>query len=229
MSGGGVPRGESFSRAVLDLARRAGVDTSPIERPVPRDRRTDLLHDFFTLCRWELAADRGRRRARISSSAGCRRRRSRKRARRRARCGLRPRLPSLVWLLRSRDRPTRECSDSRWPGRLCGGWRDERGRSRTLWARSLDASADDTRYLYLRGVSRGTSSVRTFVGDQGDAAAARHRSRRGSSRRSPSSVPWRQERRGAGRYRDRAHPLRALGAPWFRARYALPRPRRSWP
>ena len=44
--------------------------------------------------------------------------------------------------------------DSRWPGRLCGAWRDERGRIKTLWARSLDASTDDTRYLYLRGVGR---------------------------------------------------------------------------
>ena len=59
VNGGGVPRGESFSRAVFDLAQRAGVDTAPIERPVPRDRRTDLLHDFFTLCRWELVAEAG--------------------------------------------------------------------------------------------------------------------------------------------------------------------------
>src|SRR3954454_5469154 len=30
VSGGGVPRGEIFNRAVLDLAQRAGVDTAPI-------------------------------------------------------------------------------------------------------------------------------------------------------------------------------------------------------
>ena len=45
-------------------------------------------------------------------------------------------------------------SDSRWPGRLCGGWRDERGKIGTLWVRSLDASAGDTRFLYLRGARR---------------------------------------------------------------------------
>ena len=28
-------------------------------------------------------------------------------------------------------------SDGRWPGRLCGAWRDERGRIGTFWARSL--------------------------------------------------------------------------------------------
>jgi hypothetical protein len=53
-------------------------------------------------------------------------------------------------------------SDSRWPGRLCGGWRDERGKIRTLWARSLDASAGDTRYLYLRGAPRGAGIPYAF-------------------------------------------------------------------
>src|SRR5439155_17705379 len=37
--GGPVPRGESFMAAVVELARRAGVDTAPLERPAPRDRR----------------------------------------------------------------------------------------------------------------------------------------------------------------------------------------------
>src|SRR4051812_32310504 len=57
VNGGAVPRGEDFARVVRDLAQRAGVDTAPLERPAPRDRRTDLLHDFFTLCRWELTSD----------------------------------------------------------------------------------------------------------------------------------------------------------------------------
>src|SRR3954451_15968860 len=41
VSGGNVPRGESFTQAVHDLARRAGVDTAPLEQPIARDRRTD--------------------------------------------------------------------------------------------------------------------------------------------------------------------------------------------
>ena len=45
-------------------------------------------------------------------------------------------------------------ADGRWPGRLCGAWRDERGTVRTLWARSLRDSDSSTRYLYLRGASR---------------------------------------------------------------------------
>jgi DNA primase len=46
-------------------------------------------------------------------------------------------------------------SDSRWPGRLCGAWRDGYGRIGTLWARTPDDSeAAGTRYLYLRGAGR---------------------------------------------------------------------------
>jgi DNA primase len=46
-------------------------------------------------------------------------------------------------------------ADSRWPGRLCGAWRDDYGRIGTLWARTLEDTEDaDTRYLYLRGTTR---------------------------------------------------------------------------
>ena len=45
-------------------------------------------------------------------------------------------------------------ADGRWPGRLCGAWRDERGKVRTLWARSLKDSDSSSRYLYLTGASR---------------------------------------------------------------------------
>src|SRR5262249_53699745 len=45
-------------------------------------------------------------------------------------------------------------ADGRWPGRLCGAWRDPRGRIGTMWARSLQDSESSTRYLYLRGSSR---------------------------------------------------------------------------
>jgi hypothetical protein len=155
VAGGAVPRGEHFIEAVLELARRAGVDTAPLERPAPRDRRTDLLHDFFTLCRWELGADAGVRARSYLQERG---------------------LPadaieSSGLGVVSSPHATRDClrsagysdaeidqsgvlADSRWPGRLCGAWRDERGRIKTLWARSLDAAGDDVRYLYLRGASR---------------------------------------------------------------------------
>jgi DNA primase len=43
-------------------------------------------------------------------------------------------------------------ADNRWPGRLCGAWRDEWGRIGTFWARALDDR--EPRYLYLRGAGR---------------------------------------------------------------------------
>ena len=46
-------------------------------------------------------------------------------------------------------------ADTRWPGRLCGAWRDPYGRIGTLWGRALDdGEAASSRYLYLRGASR---------------------------------------------------------------------------
>jgi hypothetical protein len=155
VSGGGIPRGESFSRAVAELGRRAGVDTSPIEQPAPRDRRTDLLHDFFTLCKWELAAEAGAEARRYLERRGLP-----PEAIERSGLGVVP-APSVSGdCLRSSGYSDQEINqagvlaDSRWPGRLCGAWRDERGKIKTLWARSTDESASNTRYLYLRGASR---------------------------------------------------------------------------
>jgi hypothetical protein len=45
VSGGGTPHGAEFVRVVTDLAARAGVDTAPMERAAPRDRRAGLLED----------------------------------------------------------------------------------------------------------------------------------------------------------------------------------------
>jgi hypothetical protein len=155
VNGGAVPRGESFNRAVSELAQRAGVDTAPIAQPAPRDRQTDLLHDFFTLCRWELAADAGaeargylgERGLPVETIAGCG-------------LGVVPPHGAIRDSLRSCGYSDHEVAqsgvnaDSRWSGRICGAWRDERGSIKTLWARSLDAPGDDLRYLYLRGASR---------------------------------------------------------------------------
>jgi DNA primase len=46
-------------------------------------------------------------------------------------------------------------ADNRWPGRLCGAWRNEWGRIGMFWARAIDERvAPERRYLYLRGASR---------------------------------------------------------------------------
>ena len=76
-------------------------------------------------------------------------------------------------------------ADSRWPGRLCGAWRNEHGRIGTLWARTLDNNTTaDAKYLYLRGASR------TNLPPYGlsDSSPARRRSARRSCSSKASST-----------------------------------------
>jgi len=45
--------------------------------------------------------------------------------------------------------------DSRWSGRICGAWEDERGRVRTIWTRVASQEADaGSKYLYLQRAPR---------------------------------------------------------------------------
>src|SRR5438552_9866727 len=59
VNGGTVPKGADFIRAVKEIAERAGLDPSPLDRAQPRDRRADLLRAFFDHCQRELASERG--------------------------------------------------------------------------------------------------------------------------------------------------------------------------
>lgn len=45
-------------------------------------------------------------------------------------------------------------ADKRWPGRLCGAWRDEHANIRSLWARTLRDADTAPKYIYLRGAGR---------------------------------------------------------------------------
>jgi DNA primase len=158
LSSGLAPRGEEFVRAVEELARRAGVDPTPIERAAPRDRRADLLRDFFELCRRELMHERG-----AKARAYLERRGLPSDAIERAGLGLVP-SPRIAKDVLGRAGYRRAeidaagvLADSRWPGRVCGAWRRENGRPGTLWARACDGSERaETRYLYLRGATRST-------------------------------------------------------------------------
>ncbi len=158
VNGGAVPRGEAFVRAVEDLGRRAGVDLTPIERPLPRDPRTEVLRGFFDLCRHELASERG-----IDARVYLEHRGFPAEAIESSGLGLVPdrvRTGSALASAGYRDDDVAAAgvlADSRWPGRLCGAWRDERGRIGTLWARTLSNSeAAEARYLYLTGARRST-------------------------------------------------------------------------
>lgn len=156
VSGGAVPRGQEFVRAVKDLAARAGVDSAPIERAAPRDRGADLLRDFFELSKAEFLSGAGAQArsylgqrgfsddAIVGSGLGVVPAAARTRETLRG-GGYRPEEIAAAGIV----------ADSRWPGRLCGGWRTDHGRIGTLWARTLEGeTAAETRYLYLRGASR---------------------------------------------------------------------------
>ena len=158
-----VPQRRRSSRAArrschgrAELAARAGVDTAPIERAQPRDRRTDLLHDFFTLCRMRAAREGGRSRARLSRATRLPRRSDRP-------LGLGVVPPELITknaarggrlLASSRSAHSGVLADGRWPGRAL---RSLARRARQRSARSGRAPPDAdsaTRYLYLRGAGR---------------------------------------------------------------------------
>jgi DNA primase len=143
-------------RAVRELAERAGVDPTPLERSHPRDRRADLLRDFFGFCRFELVGEGG-----AEARAYLERRGFPDEAIADSGLGVVP-APGKTHAVLERAGYRQDeiakagvLADSRWPGRLCGAWRDGYGRIGTLWARSIDGAAPaDSRYLYLRGANR---------------------------------------------------------------------------
>jgi DNA primase len=156
VNGGVVPRGADFVRAVKELAECAGVDPSPLERSEPRDRKAELLQEMDALCRRELMSERGWRARDYLDSRGIH-----GASIETSGLGLFPARDHVESMLTRTGYSEPEIAgsgvlaDSRWPGRLVGAWRDERGRVRTFWARSLAENADaDARYLYLRGSSR---------------------------------------------------------------------------
>ncbi|MEJ7569226.1 MAG: toprim domain-containing protein [Gaiellaceae bacterium] len=155
LNGGLVPRGEAFASVVREIATRAGVDTSPGDRPRPRNRRVDLLHDFFTLCRMELHGN-----DETDARAYLERRGLPTDAIDGTGLGV---VPHELVTRKALDAcgysqlevaQSGVLADGRWTGRLCGAWRDEQGKIRTLWARSLRESDTSTRYLYLSGATR---------------------------------------------------------------------------
>lgn len=156
INAGTVPTGADFVHAIKQLAERAGVDTTPLERTHPPDRRSDLLHVFFDLCRHELAGDHG-----AKARAYLERRGFPNDTIPHTGLGLVPTSSATRTSLGRAGYSKTEIdasgvlADSRWPGRLCGAWRDDHGRIGTLWARTLDnTNHTAARYLYLRGASR---------------------------------------------------------------------------
>ena len=59
LNGGVKPRREEFARTARELAVRAGLDPSVLDRPRPRDRRSELLQAVFVFAEAELRGERG--------------------------------------------------------------------------------------------------------------------------------------------------------------------------
>ena len=238
LNGGQLPRGEAFVATVKELAARAGVDTTPIERPQPRDRRTDLLHDFFTLCRMELHGKAGAR-ARDYLRAERPPRRS-PRARQvlassrpppiRSACSRRPATRSKRSTTRAYSPTAAGPVASAEPGATSAPT------SGTLWARTIHDADTAPKFLYLRGAGRsGSTAVRALRRPEAcPARAARARPRRRPARRPPPPRPRPREHRSR---RCSAHPARQPrrlhearhrdGHPGPRQRPARPRRPRS--
>jgi hypothetical protein len=155
INGGVVPRGETFRAVVDDLAARAGVVVDPTERVQRRDREGDLLRDFFALCKAELQSSQG-----AAGRSYLERRGLPTSALPEVDLGVVPNELVTKNALQASGYSELEIAhssvlaDGRWPGRLCGAWRDEHGRVGTFWARSLRDSDSSTRYLYLSGATR---------------------------------------------------------------------------
>jgi DNA primase len=154
VNGGTVPRGRTFAQAVAEIARRAGVDAAPLERREPPDRRAELLSLFFALAREELNSPRAQPAREYLKQRGI------TPAASQPQLGVIPSLDEArTALLREgfTDAEIRQAAvlaDSRWTGRLCGAWRDERGRVKTLWARGIDDTPQQPRNLYLANALR---------------------------------------------------------------------------
>lgn len=156
VNGGSVPHGADFVRTVTELAARADVDPSPIEHQAPPDRRGELLETFFELARRELSSEGGAR-----ARAYLERRGFPSEAINDSGLGVVPPTEITHETLADighRDPEIRAAgilADTRWPGRLCGAWRNEWGKIGTFWTRAVDDHvAPGRRYLYLRGASR---------------------------------------------------------------------------
>jgi DNA primase len=152
---GTVPKHAEFARVVREIAERASVDTTPLDHPRPRDPRSELFERFFELARNELTGDRG-----AKARAYLERRGFPPAAIENTGLGVVPPAATTRQALLQSGFRKEEIdaagilANPRWPGRLCGAWRNESGRIGTFWARAVDENvAPDDRYLYLRGAS----------------------------------------------------------------------------
>ena len=175
LNGGQVPRASDFVDIVIELARRAGVDSALPDRAPHLDRRADLLDTFAAACQAELVSDRGDRAREYLIGRGLP-----PDAVATTGLGMVPDRRVALGALRDAGFADDEIAragvldDRRWQGRVLGVWRTDRGRIGTLWTRSIDPFADEaSKYLYLKGASRTDLAPYGFADLRGEGIEAR--------------------------------------------------------
>lgn len=155
LNGGTLPKDADFVRVAREIAERAGVDTALLDHRRPPDRRGELFERFFGLARSELAGEGG-----AKARGYLERRGFPADAIQDSSLGVVPPAATTRQALLGSGFRQEEIdaagilANPRWPGRLCGAWRNEWGRIGTFWARAADENAaPDDRYLYLSGAS----------------------------------------------------------------------------
>lgn len=163
VAGGGAPRGFEFVEAVRELARRAGVDPSPLERELSpeeaekaaeRARRADLLELFVAQAQAALQDPAAEGARAYLESRGFKTEELE-----RTGLGYYSNPAEVAKQLQAAGYTAAEVeasgvvADGRWAGRLLIPWRDRWGHVATVAARAV-ADGAEHKYLYLTGASK---------------------------------------------------------------------------
>ena len=160
-----TPTGADFVEAVKELARRAGVDLSPLERELTpaeaaevktRERRRDLLEVFVEKAHAALLADVGKAAREYLVGRGFSEDKLEDLP-----LGFYPNVGTVSAAMKAKGYTAEELdasgilADGRWEGRLLIPWRDARGHVATVAARDLTGTAEDgDKYRYLKGATK---------------------------------------------------------------------------
>lgn len=154
LAGEPSPRGIRFIEIVKDLCQRAGVSFPEQEMQSGRSKREVILEEALTLCEKSLWSQEGEKAVEYLQTT----RRLSPNQIQSFRIGFFPSIEMIWPELRKMGfgkediRETGLCGDSRWEGRIIGGWRNRSGRMMTLWSRDIRGCADSkTKYLMLPG------------------------------------------------------------------------------
>ncbi len=170
VNGGTVPRGEAYVDAVKDLAGRAGVDASVLERKATpeelarreaRQARLSVLETFFLHAHEALVSSPAGEKARVYLTKD---RGFREDELEDLPLGLYTDPETVKDALTRRGLAVEDIRSAgllppafgdgatKWTGRLVGELRDRRGFLENVWARSLDGA--EPKYLYLSGAPK---------------------------------------------------------------------------